>query len=181
MKIFVLTTGQRTLHESMNQIVYELFVDQTHNKDICYLELLRHVKDMDEDILILEDDVILCKDFLQRLEEVVNTYPNDIINFFWGIRKRPKEIFVARLDSGFCYTQCVYYPKGTINKFFKKLLKIRNYPYDENIGQAIKKVGMTFISYRPTLVQHIDDNSLIQKGSYIKRVSQVFIDDIEKV
>lgn len=180
MKIFVLTTGQRALNDSYNQIDYELFVDETHDKVRCYLELLRYVKDMDEDILILEDDVILCKNFKTRLENVVNTYPNDIINFFWAVRKRPKEIFVERFTSGFCYTQCVYYPKGSINKFFDKLVNVKNYPYDSNINQALMGAKMSFISYRPTLVQHIDDDSLIQKGSYIKRVSQVFIDDIER-
>lgn len=180
MKIFVLTTGQRALNDSYNQIDYELFVDETHDKQRCYLELLRYVKDMDEDILILEDDVILCKNFKTRLENVVNTYPNHIINFFWNVRYRPKDVYVSREKFAFCYTQCVYYPKGSINKFFDNIRVIPNKGYDGLIGMALVRSGMYFINYRPTLVQHIDGPSLIQRGNSIKRVSQVFIDDIER-
>lgn len=177
MKIFVLTNGIRQLNNSYNQIEYILFLDKTKDIKRCYLELLKEVKDIDDDILILEDDLLLCKDFENRINEVISKYKNDIINFFWKPYYRRNDTHVSREKEGFCFTQCVYYPRGIINKFYNDLSNER-IAYDVNIGQALVKNNISFINYRPSLVQHIGRISLINKSNGM-RMSNYFIDDLQ--
>lgn len=175
MRIFVLTNNIRKLDKSYNQIIYTLYIDVSNNKYWCYLDLLKEIKDIKEDVLILEDDLILCQDFLNHIEPIINQYKGSIINFFWQPLRTIKKTTIEK--KGFCYTQCVYYPEGMINKFYKDLQK-SNFAYDKNIRQALEKNNISFVNVRPHYVQHIGDESLIYPGLYARRSSQ-FIDDLK--
>lgn len=173
MKIYVLTNGIRNLHNSYQQINYELYVDVTNNPHKCYIDLLNMVKDIEDDILILEDDLILCNNFLDRINSIINQYGNYIINFFWQPLRNVKNTTIE--TRGFCYTQCVYYPKGIINRFYNDL-KEPDFCYSKNIRLALEKNGLSFVNIRPHYVQHIGDNSLIWQNACVRRSKQ-FVDD----
>ena len=132
---------------------------------------MRKVKD---DVLILEDDLILCKDFLNKIEPIINEYQDMIINFFWQPLRDIKKTTIEK--DGFCYTQCIYYPKDMINKFYK-YLKEPNFSYARNIRQALEKKKISFVNVRPHYIQHIGDESLIWQNLPIRK-SNMFIDDI---
>ena len=175
MRIYVITNCVRTIHSSYNQIDYELYVDKTNHPYKHYLDLLEKVKDIDDDILILEDDLVLCKDFLEHIKPIINQYKNMLINFFWQPLRNIKKTTIE--TKGFCYTQCIYYPKGMINKFYGDLLE-PTFSGTKNIAQALEKNNIPFVNVRPHYLQHIGDKSLIWKTRPIVRSSQ-FIDDLE--
>lgn len=175
MRIYVLTNGVRELDKSYNQIVYKLYIDNNNLPHACYLNLLNEARKQNEDVLILEDDLILCENFLDRIEPIINQHKDMIINFFWQPLRNIKNTTIE--NKGFCYTQCVYYPKGMINKFYKDLKK-PNFSYAKNICQALEKNNISFVNVRPHYVQHIGDESLIWKGLCVRK-SNMFIDDIK--
>lgn len=175
MKIFVLTNRVRILDPTYDQIKYNIYYDTKNDPHSCYIDLLNKVKDLDDDILILEDDLILCKNFTYYINESVKKFPNMILNFFWQPLRNIKTTIEYK---GFCYTQCVFYPKGIINKFYNDL-KYPDFSYAKNIRQAIEKNNISFVNVRPHYVQHIGDKSLIWKDLCVRR-SNMFIDDIKE-
>lgn len=175
MIIYVLTNGVREIDESYKQIDYNLYYDINNLPHACYINLLKDVKDKDDDILILEDDLKLCKNFIDKITPVINEYKDKIINFFWQPMRNVKHTTIE--TKGFCYTQCVYYPKGMINKFYNDLQE-PNFSYARNIRQALEKNNIPFVNVRPHYLQHIGDESLIWKGLCVRR-SGMFVDDME--
>lgn len=161
------------MDKSYNQIEYTIYYDYSNLPHKCYLNLLDAVRNIDDDILILEDDLILCKDFLEHIKPIINKYKNMLINFFWQPLRNIKNTTIEK--NGFCYTQCIYYPKGMINRFYNDLLE-PNFSYARNIRQALEKNNISFVNVRPHYVQHIGNESLIWKGLCIRK-SKMFIDD----
>lgn len=178
LKIFVLTNGVRELDKSYEQIDYNLYFDYSNSPHKCYIDLLHLAMTNDNDehgVLILEDDLILCKDFINKIKNAIEQYQDSIINFFWQPLRNIKTSIEKR---GFCFTQCVYYPKGMIKKFYYDLLE-PDFSYARNIKQALEKNHITFVNFRPHYVQHIGDKSLIWPKLMIRR-SKNFIDDIKE-
>lgn len=169
MIIFVLTNGVRRIDDSYKQLNYILHFDTENSPHSCYIKLLDIARDLHDDILILEDDLELCVNFLQHIKEEVKKYSSYIINFFWQPMRDLKHTTIE--TKGFCYTQCVYYPKGMIDRFFKDL-KEPNFSYARNIRQALEKNNIPFVQVRPHYVQHIGDKSLIYPDLCVRRSNQ---------
>lgn len=180
MKIYVRTTEERVLDDSYKQIKYELLVDNNHQPVQSFIEQLNIISG--DDSLLLEDDLILCKDFLINIKKAIEEYPNKIINFFF----KPKEYFTTFESEMFSYNQCTYYPKGISKKIATEMLKIRTYnpnmQYDILEYRAMINLSMTNVIYRPCLVQHIDYSSLIQVCKhYMPRRTPYYIDYINEL
>ena len=175
-KYFVRTTGERALDKSFSQINYTLLVDNEHKCGTSFLKQLELINDYDA--VLMEDDIILCKDFQKRIEEVISKYPNEIINFF----TIPTTYFKTYKGDGFSYNQCTYFPKGIA----KKLLSARNSKFHKEsaeflLNSMLCTTRIKHIKYRPCLVQHIDDCSLMGHtyGGY--RRSPFFIDYLDEI
>lgn len=159
-KYFVRTTNERTLDESFSQIEYELLIDKEHKPVESFIKQLELISDYDA--VLLEDDLILCKDFKNQIEDVISQYPNKIINFF----TYPKAYFKTEESFIFMYNQCTYYPKGVGKKLAIEMLKDKGLKcgYDVIENRALMRMKITHIRYRPCLVQHMDNNSLISNS-----------------
>ena len=182
-KYFVRTTNERILDRTYAQIDYKKLVDLEHNPVKSFIEQLKIINDFDS--VLLEDDLILCKDFKNKIEEIINQYSNEIINFFTV----PMMYFKTKKDFGFCYNQCTYYPKGKallianeIEYILKNDIHYKNCPqYDILENRALFNLNIKHIKYRPCLVQHLDKDTLIQHESHNPRRSPYFIDYLEKL
>ena len=173
-KFFVRTTGERILDESFSQIEYELLIDKEHKPIDSFISQLKQISNYDA--VLLEDDVILCKNFKEEIEKVINEHKNDIINFY----TRPSSFFSSHYSQYFVYNQCTYYPKGISQKLAIQMEKelnlaksIRDYDVLEN--RAIHSLKMYLFNYRPCLVQHRDAHSLINKGLFSFRQRKVLL------
>ena len=180
MKYYVRTTKERILDKTYSQIDYELLIDFEHKPVESFIKQLETISE--EDAVLLEDDLILCKDFKNKIEEVIRQYPNKIINFFTN----PNKYFSTRESDIFAYNQCTYYPKGIAKQIALEMKKIeeeefpQKHQYDILEGKALKTLGITHLQYRPCLVQHIDNRSLIQKNNK-KRRTLFFVDYLEEL
>ena len=175
---FIRTTGERTLDKSISRELgedYTLLVDTEHKPVKHFIEVLKTINNYDS--VLLEDDVILCKDFKNRIEEVISAYHDQMINFF-----NSPELYTKILTNGnFCYMQCRYYPKGSCNLLIKELDRFKDKPkVCPCLNMISSKHNLTILQYRPCLVQHIDDSSLVG-NMHGRRRSPYFIDYLDEL
>ena len=177
-KYFVRTTGERTLDKSFSQIEYELLIDKEHKPLQSLLNQFKITNGYDA--VILEDDIILCENFKNRIEEVIKKYPSQIINFF----NAPTLYQDILINDNFCYSQCRYYPKGSCTIFIEEMSK-RRYVCQPCIvlSRIAKQCNISILQYRPHLVQHIDNSSLFNPRMLGtgKRRSYYFIDYLDEL
>ena len=175
-KYFVRTTGERQLDESYNQIEYELLIDKEHKPVKSFIEQLEIMNNYDS--VLLEDDLILCKNFKERIEEVINKNPNIIINFF----NAPTIYQDIKIDINFSFQQCRYFPKGSCNVFINEL---KPYINAKKVCPCLNIIGrkndLKIMQYRPCLVQHLDYDSLVGNNAYGNRITPYFIDYLEEL
>lgn len=181
MKYFVRTTGERQLDSSYSQIEYELLIDRECKPVKSLVEHYKYISKFDS--VVLEDDLILCENFKNQIEDVINQYPDKIINFFF----QPKNYFECgdkKYENDFHYAQCRYYPKDITDKIAKWLEekeyldKPRAMPF---VTEACNNLRYTVFQYRPCLVQHIDNNSLVDRGKCFRRRSPYFVDYLNEL
>lgn len=175
-RYFVRTTNDRLFEYNLE---YEKLIDLEHKPVKSFIDQLKYISQWDS--VLLEDDLILCEDFKNKIENVIKQNPNKIINFF----TRPNEWFTTHECMIFSYNQCTYYPKGIGNIIASEMLNIqtnnKSLPYDLLESKALGELGISHIQYRPCLVQHIDNNSLIQGFTLNDRRSPYFIDYLKEL
>lgn len=120
MKIFIRTTGERSLDQFKN-LDYEILMDKEKTGCKGYFEQLKYLATIKEDILLLEDDIKLKQSFMPCLYSLIEMSNNKyIINM-----SQPSNVLMFFNPNEFYWTRAVYYPKGSIKKFMKK--------YNENL------------------------------------------------
>lgn len=177
-KFFVRTTLERELDISYNQINFELLVDTEHKPTESFIRQLEYIST--EDAVLLEDDLILCNNFKEEIEKVINSHPEEIVQFY----TKPSSYFTSHYSQTFVYNQCTYYPKG-VGKILANEMRLYNGSvngYDIIENEAIHKLGLYIYIYRPCLVQHIDNFSLIGKSKVyaFDRITPYFKDYLDK-
>lgn len=179
-RYFIRTTGERKLDESISRELgedYTLLVDTEHNSGKAYLEQMLIISEYPS--VFMEDDIILCKDFKNRIEKVINEHPDEIINFFTF----PTTYMKTSVQNFHCYNQCCYFPKGLPKKlhdtiFEKNLLHRRQ---EVMLREALFRIGIKTLVYRPCLVQHIDNGSLMGHHPAFSRRTPYFIDYLDEL
>ena len=177
MKIIVRKMPDMVLDKSFEQIegMYETcFNGKAMETFMKSIEMSQN-----EDCLNLEDDIILCDDFMNEVNKVVTKYPDKVISFF-----TLKDVKKTTEMSGrtFCMNQCVYMPK-----WFNKIL-LDYYPrwkqtergkanptgYDYMMGDLLSLLGVKYILSVPCLVQHMEMKSRINPKRSSKRQTKNF-------
>lgn len=181
MNYYIRTTLDRVLDNSYLQIPYKLIVDKDHKPVDSFIKALYEISK--EDAVLLEDDLILCQNFKERIESVIAQYPNRIINFFWH-----PEFYMKTVEHPcIVYNQCTYYPKDVSKQLADIMVnvprnegeKVNMYSLIENV--ALKKLGIKVVQYRPCLVQHLDTNTLLFEETFCRRRSPYFIDYLDEL
>ena len=180
MKYYVRTTNERTLGSSYSQIEYELLVDTEHNARKSFVEQLEKLAELNKDCVILEDDLILCKDFKKRIEAEIKAHKTEVINFFYD----PRRYFKPHYTLFFTWNQCVYYPKAVLKKLSVKMRELYeahpDVPHDDLEGNALAILGIKTWLPRPCLVQHLDTDTLIHSRTDNRR-TPYFIDYLDEL
>lgn len=177
MKIIVRKMPEMVLDKSFKQI--EGMYETCYNGKAMETFMKSIELSVEDDCLNMEDDIILCKDFLNEVNKVIEKHPNKVISFF-----TLKNVEETKEMSGrtFCMNQCVYMPK-----WFNKLLKeyynvwikskrgIENPTgYDYMMADLLSKVKENYILSIPCLVQHIEMKSRINSKRSSKRQTKRF-------
>ena len=161
----------------------EVVVDEARDGYASFFEACRRMNETGG--VLLEDDVLLCRDFRRRVEGVIVEKGSDrLISFF----ERPKVALSTALVGGssFMWTQCVYMPPGFPQKCIEhyeafrreRPSQWRGMANDRLIAYTLVKERMRYWRIRPTLVQHLPFDSAIG-GRASNRQTIFFIDDLE--
>ena len=181
MKYYVRTTGERKLGDSYSQIEYELLIDKDHKPVDSFIKQLELISN--EDSVLLEDDLELCKNFKEEIEKIISEHPNDIINFYTV----PNKYFKSEYSNVFVYNQCTYYPKGigkiVANEMTNVRQKYKESAYDTLENKALRNLNILVYNYRPCLVQHLDQFSLITRSRVLinSRITPYYKDYLDKL
>lgn len=177
MKYFVRTTGSRDL-KAYDFLNYEPLFDYKHEPINSFIEQMQYISKYNA--IMLEDDLIFCKDFENEIEKAIKRYPDKVINFFYMyLQFMPTRTIKGKM---FLNNQCVYYPKGVAGKIAKEMKRIvesgtTETQYDRIEAQAMHNLGIDFVSYRPMLVQHIGGGKSLLGNEWINDGKSIFFKD----
>lgn len=132
----------------------------------------------DEDILMLEDDIDLSRNFLENIRKVIEKNPDRIINFHYNFDTQGQELYsdgnlkiFEERGSSYAFNQCVYLPSKILQKILdsKQLFKAYYAYAKENrhayiMARIFEKDNEKFLVVRPSLVKHKEFKSTISES-----------------
>lgn len=153
----------------------EIFLDRYGHS---FYSFIRALSDMcDDPVVLLEDDVILCDDFVKRVEMEIAKKPQEIIQFF-SMRGKDSEVG-SRYDNKFSMNQCTYYPPGMCRKLVDFYYDSRWRHHvgsgsDIFVREYLNTMRIKYWIACPSLVQHIEGKSVIDPRRSSRRTSKTF-------
>ena len=180
LKYLIRTTNTRILDETYSQIDYELLINQGFDPIGHFVDNLETILSQNVDAVILEDDLVLCQGFKEKVEKVINENNNKIINFY----SEPDYYFPTEIKHYLYWNQCVYYPKEQI-QFLVEQMKKRiaennlsdKLSYSKLQTAIIKEYNIEVLNYRPCYVQHLNYNTTIFMEYSLENINQHFNND----
>jgi hypothetical protein len=153
----------KQLHQDIGAIVVW---DETRNAMDTFRRMLELIVEAgDEPAIILEDDIILCTNWRERVEAVIAEHPNQICQFFSMESEESARWLGSRecRGSGFIANLCVYLPAG-----YASQLLAHSYTYVEEhpehptandfvIRDWLQRRKEKYWLEVPNLVQHESD------------------------
>lgn len=141
--------------------------DTDHNS--CHT--LCRVLDSDEPMLVLEDDIELCENFLKRAMVEIDEHSDSFVMFYscknWEkVEAENKRLWIP-YNRPFVFTQAYYVP-AWIGKKLSKFLETNTYAnrhrYSIGINQFLIEEWIDRYLVQPSLVQHIGKVSIWDAG-----------------
>lgn len=161
--------------------------DKTKNAMDTFLEALKLAKSYP--CLHLEDDVILCDNFLDKVSVEIDKRPNEVIQFF--SRRKDDILIGSRYCSGgsFMCSVCFYLPMGLSKELLEYYESWKVYDSGKNptgtdlfVAWVLRKKKMRYWIVVPNLVDHRVGRSSINPRRSSKRQSRTFgVTDLEKL
>lgn len=174
--------AKNIIEQIPNLIVnYDDFTDTGKFTSTAWFNYQRGWKIAEDDSCVqMDDDIKLTSDFVNKIENVINKYPNIIIQFF-SMRKKDIDIG-TRIEplSNFMMQQCYYLPKGVAKQIYNYSIEFYKYttdnycPSDHVISDWGKKNKIKYMIYCPNLVDHLEEKSAIDVRRSSKRQSKTF-------
>jgi hypothetical protein len=142
--------------------------------------------------VMLEDDIMLCRDFKRRLEGVLEAHMGETVSFFESACSKNELKSEYRAGIRFMWNQCNFFPKPVCDVLCDKTNELEfeewyfrkydkwTYPIDTYIGYTLDKMGLKYWMEVPFLVQHMPWESAVGKRPK-NRQSKYFVDDMEKL
>lgn len=131
----------------------------------------------------MEEDIIITKNFYEKIHLAISERPNSFIQFFSMRKKDLTE--GSRLDNNFLMNQCFYAPKGYSKMMLDyfpswKSKKIKNHPNgtDLMVCDFLKSRREKYWIHIPNLVDHRIGKSIIDPRRSSKRQSFTFKDGV---
>ena len=158
----------------------EICMDTTRNNYSAYETFLNCLEmGAGDPVVHLEDDAVLCEDFITKIEAAISWHPRNVIQFF-SMRKDDLRIG-SRWQSGAKYmmNQCHYSPKGfdsSLLAYARVWPRLKEHPsgYDTMMGDFLKLNKAKYWNHVPNLVDHRIAKSMIDPRRSSKRQSLTF-------
>jgi hypothetical protein len=138
----------------------------------------------DDFICVLQDDAIPCKDFINKLHEIVKD--KKAYSLYFGNRKATRQLAEKALKDGgveltwLSWGVAIVLPTNIIPELIKYGDKLKKYDKhdDTKISKYLKKIGMMIYFPMPSIVDHdFHERSLMQIDTG-ERKAYKFIDNI---
>lgn len=150
---------------------------------------IRHMKNFIDALMMgadipcvhMEEDIIITKDFINKLNNVITQRPNELIQFF---SMRGDDINKgSRYDNNYIMNQCFYLPAGygrQIAEYYTRWDRLAELPSgsDLMINDWLKTRKEKYWIHVPSLVEHRVTRSMIEKRRPQRRQSKTFIDPV---
>ena len=177
-KFIMRTVGNADLSYYVKHIHgLEICRDKTHNAMDTFLMSLEMAGEAP--CVHLEDDIVLCEDFTDKVMREVLKRQNEVIQFF-SMRKADLTVGSRYINGGaFCMNQCFYLPAGMgleILEYAKTWKRIEEHPtgYDYLMADYFKEHKIRYWNVVPNLVDHLPMKSRINPRRSTKRQSLTF-------
>lgn len=142
-----------------------------------FTDVCRKAIELNDDLLVIEDDVELCTDFLSKVEKAIGKYPNELINFY---NMTTSKVVKKNLGVQFLWNQCLYIPVDIckliveISEPFLKQYPVHRMNQDVLIKHCLNIEGLSYVQHYPSLVQHKPWISTIDKNRTTTRQTDNF-------
>lgn len=142
----------------------------------------------DGNLLYFEDDVILCHNFKEKVNQAIKELGDDKVIQFFNLKKSISETKLMT-GSTYCQNQCFYMPSKMrvelvkyFNEVWSKSQCFKDNPtaMDYLVRDFLKDNKYKYWIYQPCLVQHQIGKSVIDPRRSTKRLAKHFIDEEEK-
>ena len=177
-KFIMRTTGDLDLSEYFKAIPSIMMcVDTDHNAMHTFAASLEMAGDAP--CVNMEDDIILCSDFVERVNSEIEKRPNDVIQFF-SMRKDDLTVGSRWINgSQFMMNQCFYLPAGMsreLRSYMDVWPRYAEHPtgYDILMADFFKERKIKYWNVCPNLVDHKVEKSRINPRRSSKRQSFTF-------
>lgn len=172
------SVGGHDLAEMKNAIPgLIVMVDYNHDAMKNFLNAITY---SDSPCVHLEDDVILCDNFYEKITSIIAAHKDDVIQFF-SMRKDDLTIGTRYIPgSRFMMNQCFYLPQGMgieIADFWKTSPRQSEpgAPYDLLMADYLKAHKIKYLNWCPNLVDHLECKSRIDSRRSSRRQSLTFV------
>lgn len=176
----------------LKHFIPQLQVTEADRQILWQAYMLQYKLEKDSTGLVfIEDDVKLCKNFIERCEQVIAEREEDVISMFRICTPNTVAEKGYRGGSAFNCMPCNYFPKWFCDEAIKeenqkgfeewywKREHVWSYPSDYYVRYLLMKLKKKYYAYFPHLVQHINYKSTLGSRP-MNRKSNFFIDDLEK-
>lgn len=181
MKFIMRTVGEVDLSGYLKEIPDLIVVkDKKHNAYDTFQMALN--QGLGGGAVHLEDDIILCNNFINRILEIINQHPSDVIQFF-SMRKDDLTVGTRYINgSKFLMGQCFYIPEYlslSLYAYSYNWERIKEHPtgLDTMISDFLKLNKINYLNIVPNLVDHQCVKSRIDPRRSTKRQSLTFNKD----
>lgn len=152
-------------------------VDRYKDPKETFLRMLESVGD--DAGLFMEDDIILCDDFVKKAFDEIRKRPNNVIQFF-SMRKDDLTIGSRYITgSKYLMNQCFYLPEGMAKEILEFAKDWKGWEKDPTgldtlIASYLKSKKLRYWNVCPNLVDHKVQKSRIDSRRSSKRQSLTF-------
>lgn len=164
------------LTEMKNEIPsLAVFVDHEHS---AMKNFVRSLKYTDGPCVHMEDDIILCDNFYERITDIICRHENDVIQFF-NMRKDDITLGTRYLDGEEFTSNCCFYLPAGMGTDMAKFAEVSRYGkkghlMDYLVLDYLKRHKLKFLNWVPNLVDHKIGPSRLNINRRYKRQSSTF-------
>ena len=151
----------------------EVIWDTDHNP--CHT--LQRVVDSDEPMLVMEDDIELCKNFYEKAMKEIEERPDEFVMFYscklWEIAEAERKKKWLPYGRPFVFTQAYYIPAWIgkkLSKFLETNKNANNHRWSIGINEFLVQEWIVRYLVQPSLVQHIAKESLNEPNIPFKKL-----------
>jgi len=139
----------------------------------------------DRDVLVLQDDILPCKDFQKAVDLIVKLLPDQIISFFSAydtetpLSKKKHWLVMDRLYGTLAYVMPLHLAKRYLE--FNKVIKQRIYADDVRISMFMKHYKLNVFVTCPSLVEHLcwqttsQSDNKVPPANFNYRIAKTYI------